>query len=52
MRSSEGTKEKLPIKNDEESSLVAGNAEISNLLEHFYAVVDFYDYLVNETSEP
>jgi len=45
MRSSEGTKEKLPIKNDEESSLVAGNAEISNLLEHFYRMVDLHDYI-------
>ena len=31
MRSSEGIKEKLPIKNDEESSLVDKRFEISNL---------------------
>jgi hypothetical protein len=30
MRSSEGINEKLPIKNDEESSLVAEGSEISN----------------------
>jgi hypothetical protein len=47
MRSSEGTKERLPIKNDEESSLVAGNIEISNLLEHFYMVVDLSDYITD-----
>jgi hypothetical protein len=45
MRSSEGTKEKLPIKNDEEFSLVAGSVEILNLLKHFYLVVDLYDYI-------
>ena len=31
MRTSEDIKEKLPIKNDEESSLVAGTHKISNL---------------------
>jgi len=31
IRSSEGIKEKLPIKNEEESSLVAESGEISNL---------------------
>ena len=45
MRSSEGTKEKLPIKNDEEFSPVAGSVEISNLLKLFYLVFDLYDYI-------
>jgi hypothetical protein len=49
MMSSEGTKEKLPIKNDEEFSLVAGTAEISNLLRHFYLVVDLYNYIAENS---
>jgi len=49
MRSSEGTKEKLPIKNDEVFSLVAGTVEISNLLKHYYEVVDLYDYIAGNS---
>ena len=50
MRSSEGTKEKLPIKNDEEFSLVAGTVEISNLLEqHFFLIVNLYDYMLENS---
>ncbi len=30
--------------------LVAGSIEISNLLRHFYMVVDLYDYILNDHS--
>jgi len=47
MRSSEGINEKLPIKNDEESSLVAEAGEISNLnlMRDIVGIIKLQEYL-------
>lgn len=47
MRSSEGEKEKLPIKNDDESSLVSEGGKISNLelLEDIFKILEIIESL-------
>ena len=49
MRTSECINKKLPIKSDEESSLVAGIDEISNfeLLKDIETVVDYLSYILD-----
>jgi len=45
IRTSGNIKEKLPIKNDEESSLVAETVEISNLLKDISEIINLSDFL-------
>ena len=51
MKSSECKKEKLPIKNDEESSLVDKRFEISNLLQCIIETISLSAILQNDSLE-